>query len=220
MSLVLTSQEARVIGALIEKDMATPEYYPLSLHALVNACNQKTNREPVTSYDEGTVESALASLREKYLVSVLSGAGHRVVKYRHRASETLNVNNPELAVVSVLLLRGAQTLNEIKTRSESLHKFDDEASVRGVLERLAERGMTVLLARHPGTREARWTHLLTSEPRPSGSGGSVASEPRPPGSGSDELGVARESLVDRVSRLEAEVADLKASFAQFRKQLP
>jgi len=204
MSLVLTAEEIRVLGVLIEKDMATPEYYPLSLNALMTGCNQKSNRDPMVNYDEDTVHSVLDSLKSKQLIMVHSGA--RVTKYGHRVSELLNLNNRELAVVCVLLLRGAQTLNEIKTRTQSLHEFDDLPSVEAVLRRLEERGMAAFLERQAGMREPRWTHLFLGEPLP------PAAQPE----SSHHTG--HSPLAERVSKLETELAELRAEFAEFRKQ--
>lgn len=211
MNLVLTPEEIRVLGVLIEKDMATPEYYPMSLNALVTACNQKTNRDPIVDYDEDTVRDALDGLKNKQLIMVHSGG--RVTKYAHRASEILNVANRELAVVGVLMLRGAQTLNEIKVRTESLHHFDDLESVEAVLRRLAERGMTLLLEKRPGMREPRWTHLIAGEPvMPS----AVATAEHPPAAAPPAPAVP--GLADRVARLEAELEALRNEFAEFRRQ--
>jgi len=204
MSLVLTAEEIRVLGVLIEKDMATPEYYPLSLNALTNGCNQKSNRDPMVNYDEDTVQSVLDSLKSKQLIMVHSGA--RVTKYGHRASELLNINNRELAVICVLLLRGAQTLNEIKTRTQSLHEFDDLQSVEVVLRRLEERGMTAFIERQAGMREPRWTHLFAGEPLLPVAQPEAVHQP------------AHSPLAERVSKLEAELAELREEFAEFRKQ--
>lgn len=195
----LSAEELRVLGSLIEKDMATPEYYPLSLNALMMACNQKNNREPATSYDEAVVQETLDHLRTRHLSTVLHGSG-RVLKYGHRASETLNVNNRELAVLCVMMLRGAQTLNELKTRTERLYAFDDLDSVQGCLEKLAERSMVVLLPRHAGMREPRWMHLLAGPVDAT----AVIPEPAAP---------RHDSLADRVARLEAEVTELKVKLA-------
>lgn len=205
--ITLSHEEIRVLGALVEKDMATPEYYPLSLNALVNACNQKTNRDPMTAYSAEEVEDALASLRAKQLATLTTGGSNRVAKHGHRASETLNVNNRELAVLCVLMLRGAQTLNEIKTRSESLYRFDDLDAVENTLQRLAERGFVVLLPKTAGMREPRWTHLITGEALQ-------------PSAGSQEAAhVAHtEPLTARVERLESELESLKTQFEAFRKQ--
>ena len=160
MSIILSFEEIRVLGVLIEKDMATPEYYPMSPNALMNGCNQKTNRDPMTAFPEHLVNDTLDSLRARNLVSSLTGGSNRVPKFSHRASEILNVTNREMAVLCVLMLRGAQTLNEIKTRTESLYKFDDHDAVETVLGKLADRGMTLLLPKPAGAREPRWTHLL------------------------------------------------------------
>lgn len=208
MSVQLSSEEARVLGALIEKDMATPEYYPLSLNALVNACNQKSNRDPVVSYTEDTVQEALDALRYRNLVAVQSG--ERVAKFAHRASETLNLNNRELAVVCVLLLRGAQTAGELKSRTERLYAFDDLGSVEGVLARLAEREMSVQLPRLPGTREPRWMHLLAGpvDTAVFESGGAAT----------PSVTHADSGLAERVAGLEARVDRLEEMLAAFRKQ--
>lgn len=207
MSLHLNPEEARVLGSLIEKDMTTPEYYPLSLNALMNACNQKSNRDPVVSYTEDIVQSALDGLRQHRLTTVLTG--ERVSKYGHRASETLNLNNRELAVVCVLLLRGAQTLGELKTRTERLYAFDDLESIEGVLVKLAEREMTVQLPRLAGTREPRWMHLLCGPADVTVVEAAIAA----PAAARQDPGLA-----DRVTKLEAEVEVLKAQLAEFRKQ--
>jgi uncharacterized protein YceH (UPF0502 family) len=201
--------EVRVLGCLIEKDMATPEYYPLSLNALVNACNQKSNRDPVVSYDDATVSDALQLLRNRKLSFVQTG--DRVPKYGHRASETLNVNNRELALLCALMLRGPQTVGELKTRTERLHAFDDLDAVEAVLRHLADKGLSVQLPRQAGTREARWAHLLSGEPVivETQGGAHFAAAPRPN---------PDDALVQRVSALEAEVAELRAQLAEFRKQ--
>lgn len=206
--LLLTEVEARVLGCLIEKDMATPEYYPLSLNALVNACNQKTNREPVLHLEEETVRDAVESLRAKQLAWVITGREMRVPKYSHRAAETLNAGNRELAVLAVLLLRGPQTVAEIKERTQRLHEFDDAEAVEACLRRLAARESGPLvrqLARQPGAREPRWTHLLCGEPAAVAAAASLA-EPR-------------EALTERVARLEEEVRQLRAEVADLRRML-
>ncbi|MGA8026155.1 MAG: YceH family protein [Bryobacteraceae bacterium] len=163
---LLDPAEARVLGALIEKEATTPEYYPLSLNALVNACNQKSNREPVVEYDEDTVYDAVNRLREKKLALMITGSG-RVNKYAQRISETLNLGRRELAILCTLLLRGPQTLGEIKDRSERMFSFADLAETESVLEKLSESpegGLVKKLARQPGQKEARYAHLLSGEP--------------------------------------------------------
>ena len=207
MSIVLSPEEIRVLGVLVEKDMATPEYYPMSSNALMNGCNQKTNRDPMTSFPEHVVNDTLDGLRVRNLVSSLTGGSNRVPKWSHRVSEILNLSNREMAVVCVLMLRGAQTLNEIKTRTESLYKFDDHDAVESVLNKLADRGMTLLLPKAAGSREPRWTHLLLGEPvLPT----AASAEP--------SATQGQSPLAERVASLEAEVASLKEQFEEFRKQ--
>ncbi len=204
--LLLTEVEARVLGCLIEKDLATPEYYPLSLNALVNACNQKTNREPVLHLEEETVRDAVESLRAKQLAWVISGREMRVPKYSHRAAETLDAGNRELAVLAVLLLRGPQTVAEIKERTQRLHEFDDAEAVEACLRRLAGRESAPLvrqLARQPGAREPRWAHLLCGEPATAVAAASLT-EPQ-------------EVLTERVARLEEEIRQLRAEVADLRR---
>ena len=156
----LTSLEQRVLGSLIEKDMTTPDYYPLSVNALMMACNQKTNREPTTDYDEETVRQGISDLEERQLVD--GRFDSRVPKYGHRASFAMNLNNRELALVCVLLLRGPQTLNELRDRTQRMYAFDDLDAVENSLRKLSERtpAMTVFLGRMAGQREPRWMHLL------------------------------------------------------------
>jgi uncharacterized protein len=199
--------EARVIGALIEKEITTPEYYPLSLNALVNACNQKSNRDPVVSFDEDTVVQAIDTLRDKRLASVVSGAGSRVPKYSHRFSETLNLGRREIAILCELLLRGPQTLGELRTRTERLHKFDDPSEVESVIGRLPE--MVAKLPRRPGEKESRYTHLFSG---PVDVPESVVEMPHPPRQ--DRIAV----LEAEVSLLKEEVERLKDQFAAFKKQ--
>ncbi|MBV8896723.1 MAG: DUF480 domain-containing protein [Acidobacteriaceae bacterium] len=163
---LLDAGEVRVLGSLIEKEATTPEYYPLSLNALINACNQKSNRDPVVEYDEETVYDAAARLREKKLALLNTGSG-RVNKYSQRISETLNLGRRELAVLCTLLLRGPQTLGEVKDRSERMFAFADLAEAESVLEKLAEGPNGALvkkLTRQPGQKEARYAHLLSGEP--------------------------------------------------------
>jgi acyl-CoA reductase-like NAD-dependent aldehyde dehydrogenase/uncharacterized protein YceH (UPF0502 family) len=160
----LTAEEARVVGALAEKSLATPEHYPLSLNAIVTACNQATNRDPVVSYTEATVETALEGLRDKKLARRIKAAGQRVVKHRHVLDESLGLDRPQLSVMTLLLLRGPQTPGELKTRSSRLHPFGSLAEVEAVLGRLsgADHGLVGNLARRPGQKESRWAQLLTT----------------------------------------------------------
>jgi uncharacterized protein YceH (UPF0502 family) len=201
---MLDPEEARVLGCLIEKELTTPDYYPLSLNALVNACNQKSNREPVVQYDEATVRDAMERLRHHGLGTVLTGGEHRVPKYGHRAYERLDLGRREIAVLAVLLLRGPQTLGEIKERTGRMYEFDDVESVESTLRKLAGHAdgpVAVQLPKQPGMREARYAHLLCGDPV------LPAPEPQPVS--------LRE---DRLAKLEAEVAELKAAFEEFRRQ--
>lgn len=162
--ITFTAEEARVVGALAEKQLATPKYYPLTMNALVNACNQTNNRDPVVTYDVATVEAALVGLRSKGAARVIhAGGGNRTVKYRHVLDELLGLDRRELALVTVLLLRGPQTLNELRTRTERLADFEGNADVERDLERLAARPGPLVrgIGRQPGQREDRYVGLLT-----------------------------------------------------------
>jgi uncharacterized protein YceH (UPF0502 family) len=162
MSLDLTAVQQRVLGALIEKEMATPEYYPLSLNALVNACNQKNNREPVMQLVESDVLNAIEVMRHKGAAYEHSGREHRVPKYSQGLGQKLNLGNKDLAILSVLLCRGPQTPGELRGRTQSLYQFEDLDAVLSTLSRLAgrEEALVQELPKAPGTKEARWTHLL------------------------------------------------------------
>jgi uncharacterized protein YceH (UPF0502 family) len=211
MGIQLDDVEVRVLGALMEKEVATPEYYPLSLNALVNACNQKSNREPVVSYEEDTVEKALDGLRTKGLAARISGHDMRVPKHAHRLSEVINLGRREAAVLCVLMLRGPQTAGELRGRTERLYPFDDLEAVDACLTRLMEWQPDPLVARLPrqvGYKEVRYAHLLAGEPPATASAPSVRETRDDP--------VAR--LQARVDRLQGEVADLKRQFADFKKQ--
>ena len=213
MKLQLDNPEIRVLGALMEKEIATPEYYPLSLNALVNACNQKSNRDPVVNYDEDTVETALAGLRSKGVAVRISGPDMRVPKHGHRLSEVLNLGRRESAVLCVLLLRGPQTVGELRGRTERLYPFDDLEAVEACLTRLAEwqpQPLVTRLPRQAGFKETRYAHLLAGEPQlPEAPGESPVRETR------DQPIAALEA---KIEVLETEVADLKRQFAEFRKQ--
>jgi len=208
----LDAAEVRVLGALMEKEIATPEYYPLSLNALVNACNQKSNREPVVNYDEPAVDAALTSLRHKGLAVRISGHDMRVPKHGHRLSEVLNLGRREAAVLCVLMLRGPQTAGELRARTERLYEFDDLDAVEACLQRLVEWQPDPLAARLPrqaGFKEVRYAHLLGGEPQVQAAPPPATRQP-----GDDQL--AR--LQATVESLAGEVAELKRQFAEFRKQ--
>jgi uncharacterized protein YceH (UPF0502 family) len=216
--LQLDAEEARVLGALLEKEITTPEYYPLSLNALVNACNQKSNREPVVSYDEETVLQAIDRLRDKGLALVSTGRESRVPKYLQRLSEKFNFDRRELAVLCVLLLRGPQTPGELRGRTQRMYEFDDLEGVEATLARLMEREPEALvkrLAKQPGTKESRYAHLFSGDVADVYAG--MAAEPAPERQvASDDGRVA--ALEEEVRGLRQEVADLRAQFAEFRKQ--
>jgi len=194
----LHSIEVRVLGSLLEKDLTTPEYYPLTLNALQNACNQKSSREPVVSYDETTVAQGLELLRQKQLVLKVSGAGHRVEKYAHRLGETLNLGRRELALLAVLMLRGPQTVGELRGRTERMHPFAELDEVEHVLQSLAAHEPEPLVA---AASRGRWRHLWGSEPE---------EEP--------ESSTPRPTLEGRVAALEREIDDLKRQMESFRRQ--
>jgi len=214
-NIVLNPVEARVLGALVEKDITTPDYYPLSLNALVNACNQKNNRDPVTNYDEETVRLALRNLSDKRLAGTAGGSDSRVTKYEHRLQEVFNFSRPETAILCVLLLRGPQTPGELRGRTERMHRFDHLDDVLSGLQQLMRRDppLAKALGRRPGTKEIRYAHLLA---------GDVESWEPPPDSISD--GVASGDaqrilhLEEQVAALQKEVADLRQQMADFRKQ--
>jgi uncharacterized protein YceH (UPF0502 family) len=214
----LTEIEVRVLGSLIEKDITTPDYYPLSLNALVNACNQKNNREPVMALDENSVSEALSSLQEKRLAGPASGADSRVTKYEHRLQEVFNFDRREIAVVCVLLLRSAQTPGELRGRTERMYHFDALEDVVSTLDRLAQRQppLAAVLPRQPGTKESRYMHLFSGDaPAADISTQNVARAPSP----------AEVSTTDRLSELEnevqalrKEVSEIKQEFTAFREQ--
>jgi hypothetical protein len=213
-NIVLNPAEARVLGALIEKDITTPDYYPLSLNALINACNQKNNREPVTNFDEETVRLALRNLSDKRLAGPASGADGRVTKYEHRLQEVFNFTRPETAILCVLLLRGPQTPGELRGRTERMHRFEDLDEVLSGLQQLMRREppLAKALGRRPGTKEIRYAHLL--------SGDVEAWEPpaETASSGITDENERVAHLEAQVSALQSEVAELKQQMAEFRKQ--
>jgi uncharacterized protein len=190
--------EIRILGCLVEKQRTTPDVYPLTLNALRLACNQSTNRDPVVSYDDETIRTALARLSRKGFARLASGPGSRVVKYRHLLEEALSVSHAELGVVAVLMLRGAQTPGELKGRTERLHPFASLQEVDGVLEALIERGLVERLERRPGQKEVRYRLVLEGAEAPS-----EADEIHEP-AGDDRLA----ELEERLARVEAQLATL------------
>ncbi|MBZ5593924.1 MAG: YceH family protein [Acidobacteriia bacterium] len=205
MDFQLDEAEARVLGSLMEKEAATPEYYPLSLNALCAACNQKSNREPVMALVEGTVSDAVESLRAKGLLLRMSGGDHRVPKFGHRVGEVFNFDRREQAILCVLMLRGPQTVGELRGRTERLHTFEGLEEVEATLNRLIERTPPLVqkLARQPGEKEPRFCHLLSGE---------VAQHAQPAAPVEH-----RSPVEERVGRLEAELAEFRRQFEEFRK---
>ena len=203
MPLRLNEVETRVLGSLVEKDITTPDYYPLSLNSLVNACNQKNNRDPVTTLDEDTVRQALDTLHDKNLAGPTSSADSRVTKYEHRMQEAFNFTRGETAVLCVLLLRGPQTPGELRGRSERMHHFEHLDEVQSTLQKLMQRDppLARVLPRQPGTKESRYMHLLSGDPLPG------EMETAPPDS--SRLG----RLENEVEMLKKEMANLKQQFA-------
>lgn len=208
--LVLDAVAVRVLGALMEKEATTPEYYPLSMNALVNACNQKSNRHPVVEYDEDSVGDAMYGLREAKLAVMITGNG-RVSKYAQRISETLNLGRREAAVLCVLLLRGPQRLGEIKDRAERMYAFADTEETERVLEKMAEwpdLPLAKKLSRQPGQKEARYAHLLAGEL-------AVETEEAAPAAGGSRIAAVEEEL----RTLKADLADLKRRFDELEAEL-
>jgi uncharacterized protein len=201
----LDAVEVRVLGSLLEKESTTPEYYPLTVNALVNACNQKSSREPLVQYDDATVEAALDTLRYKGLVLKISGAGHRVEKYAHRLGETLNLGRRELALLCVLMLRGAQTVGELRGRTERVHAFEDLDEVERVLEHLATREPEPLVAH---AARGRWAHILSGE----------YVEAAASDSPSIPALALRPDLEARIEALEREIESLRQQWESFRRQ--
>lgn len=216
MITILTEIETRVLGSLIEKQVTTPEYYPLTLNALTLACNQKNNRYPVTSYSENQVAAALESLREKNLTYVFYGSTSRVPKYKHVMPEVMHLNHAETALMCVLMLRGTQTLGELRGSASRLHEFSSLEEVEETLNGLISREPEPLVARlprQPGQKEGRFAHLLSGEIDAEALA-AVETERAPRRSGSEQV----ERLEQKVDALAAEVEKLKEQFEQFRKQ--
>lgn len=209
----LTEIEARVVGCLVEKQLTTPEYYPLTLNALTNACNQKSNRDPVVSYDERSVEKALESLREKNIVYVFYGSTSRVPKYKHILPDVYGLEPSEVAALSVLVLRGPQTAGEINQRTTRLYDFRGLDDVSETLEGLTNRSepLAVRLERQPGQKEARYAHLLCGEIDES-----LITNWQKPASGSQNERITE--LESAVENLRSDFKNLLESFDAFKKQ--
>ncbi len=215
--MILTEIETRVLGSLIEKDITTPDYYPLSLNALVNACNQKNNREPVMTLDESAVRNALGTLQEKRLAGPASGADSRVTKFEHRLQEVFNFDRREIAVVCVLLLRGPQTPGELRSRTDRMYHFEALEDVVSTLDRLAQREppLARILPRQPGTKESRYTHLFSGEPPEQPE---LARTPSASFAAGNSTADRITTLEEEVSRLRTELSEVQQQLATFRKQ--
>ncbi len=216
MDLTLSPLETRILGCLLEKERITPENYPLSLNALTAACNQTTNREPVTGYDERTIEQGLESLRAKKLATMVRMAGSRVEKYRHNLLDFYTLDRGEVALLCVLMLRGRQTPGELRARTERMHAFADTAEVEAALGKLTggDEPIIRILPHSPGQKERRYVQLLSGEPAAEES--APVSETAVPFTPPENSRI--ESLEAEVGALKAELAALREEFAKFRKQ--
>jgi uncharacterized protein YceH (UPF0502 family) len=233
--ILLTDIETRVLGSLVEKEITTPEYYPLSLNALVNACNQKSNREPLMNLDEDAVKQALRTLQAKDLAGPANTTDSRVTKYEQRVTEMFNFTRQETAVLCVLLLRGPQTPGELRSRAERLYPFDDLNQVQSALQRLMNREppLAKILARQAGTKESRYAHLFAGDPEHGRAHASPSASPQnsapperaitpaqavrvPVGGSNESLRLAQ--LEEEISGLKKTVEELQQQFSSFRKQ--
>jgi uncharacterized protein YceH (UPF0502 family) len=206
---LLTDTDVRVLGSLIEKEITTPDNYPLSLNALVNACNQSSNRDPVVHYDEATVKAAVDRLRRYSLVRSMQRSGERVMKYMHLLGDAKNLDRAQLAVLDVLMLRGPQTLGELRTSASRMYEFQSLGDVEATLDGLASRSpepLVAKLARQPGQKEARYAHLLAGAPSASATAGSAEADETP-------------IVSDRVAELERAVVELRGEVAALRSEL-
>jgi len=228
-NILLNEVECRVLGSLIEKEITTPEHYPLSLNALLNACDQKSNRDPVMTLDEAAVRQALHSLDGQSLVRSVSASDSRVTKYEHRLQEAFNFFRHEIAILCVLLLRGPQTPGELRTRAERMHPFDDLSAVQSSLQHLMKREppLVKVLPRQPGTKESRYAHLLSGDvdlpdamesleakPEAKETAAAVSADGQRIVHMEEEIASLRKEVLD----FHKEISDLKQQFAQFKKQ--
>ena len=212
----LNENEARILGSLVEKQLTTPEYYPLTLNALVNACNQKNNREPVMSLGEGAVSTSVELLRDRNLIYVFYGSTSRVPKYKHMLPSVYELEPSETAVMAVLLLRGPQTLGELRTRTERMHNFAGLGEVQETLDGLSRREepLVVKLPVLPGQKEARFAHTLSGEIDVEALAAAHPTRSAVAGASADRIA----KLEEEVTRLREEVESLKTTFEEFRKQ--
>jgi len=216
MAIELDHVEARVLGSLVEKQLTTPEYYPLTLNALTAACNQKSNREPVMSLGETEILAAIDSLRDKNLVYLFYGSTSRTVKYKHMLPNVFELDEGCVAIVALLLLRGPQTVGELRGRSDRLHEFSGLEEVQTTLDQLADRSepLVLRLERQPGQKEARYAHLLSGKIDQA----AIAVESTMPRSGASGSNERIEKLELEIERLNAELTTFRSTFDEFRKQ--
>jgi uncharacterized protein len=215
-STPLSPLETRILGALIEKEITTPEYYPLSLNALINACNQKSNRDPMMNVDEDAARAALRSLADRGYAGAADNFDSRVTKYEHRLQEAFNFDRRETAILCELFLRGPQTPGELRSRCERMHKFDDLSEITLTLQRLMKREppLTALLPKQPGTKEARYAQLLSGPVEVA----AAVESPQHAAPTSTHRGQDVSALESEVAALRKELDDLKGQFAEFKKQ--
>lgn len=215
--LQLTQTEVRVLGSLIEKDITTPDYYPLSLNALVNACNQKNNRDPVMTLDENAVRDAVSSLQERRMAGPAGGADSRVTKYEHRLKEVFNFDRRETALICVLLLRGPQTPGELRGRAERMYRFETLDDVQSGLQKLMDRQppLVHMLPRQPGTKESRYTHLFAGNYISEAATVAETSTSELPPSSYEERIANLEAVI---SGLKSQVEELRQRFSEFAEQ--
>jgi uncharacterized protein len=199
--------EIRVVGCLIEKQRTTPDVYPLTLNALRLACNQSTNRDPVVDYDENTIRGAIERLVQRKWATLASWSNRRSMKYRQTVDSALNLSDPEISVLTVLMLRGPQTPGELKTRTERLHSFADMDDLGATLDRLIERDLAARLDRRPGQREERYRHLLSEE----------AEQPAPDISAPSQETISSDD--DRIQRIERQLGELRSEIQALREEL-
>jgi uncharacterized protein len=216
LDVVLNEYELRVLGVLVEKQIATPDYYPLSLNALTNGCNQKNHRDPVVSYDESTVTRAIDGLKEKKIAYVFHGSESRVPKYGHLFPKAFELNEGEAAVMCVLILRGPQTPGELRSRTSHLYNFEQLSDVEIALQNLSSREhpLVIRMARLPSARESRYAHLLGGPISVDEVAASPRTEPPAPRAQADDGRLAR--LEDEINALRRELAELKQEFAKFK----
>jgi uncharacterized protein len=211
--------EIRVVGCLIEKQRTTPDVYPLTLNSLRLACNQSTNRDPVVDYDENTIRSAIERLVQRKWATLASWSNRRSMKYRHTLDGALGLDDGEISVLAVLMLRGAQTPGELKARTDRLHSFGDMEELTGSLGRLIDRGLAMRLERRPGQREERYSHLLSEEAEEPEGAPVLAAEPASPAPAAPGLTEPASSGSERIERIERQLAELRAEIKALREEL-